>query len=55
MHYIKELVHDGTIALLYCTTSDQVANIFTQVFCEKTFSNLKSLLGIVDHVVKNDW
>ena len=54
MHYIRELVHDGTIALLYYTSSEQVANIFTKVFCEKTFINLKSLLGIIDHVVKND-
>ena len=54
MHYIKELVHDDTIALLYCASSEQVADIFTKVFCEKTFSNLKSLLGISDHVVKND-
>ena len=54
MHYIRELVHDGTIALLYCASSKKVANIFTKVFCENTFSNLKSLLGIVDHVVKNN-
>ena len=35
-------------------SSKQVADIFTKVFCEKTFNNLRSLLGIVDHVVKND-
>ena len=52
MHYIKELVHDGTIHLLFCSSSEQVADIFTKAFCEKTFSNLKSLLGIVDHAVK---
>ena len=55
MHYIRELVHDGTIALLYCPSSEQVADIFTKVFYEKTFINLKSLSGISDHVVKNDW
>ena len=55
MHHIRELVHDGTIALLYCASSEQVADIFTKVFCEKTLSNLKPLLGISDHVVKYDW
>ena len=55
MHYIREHVHDGTIALLYCASSEQVADIFTKELCEKTFSNLKSLMGISDHVVKNDW
>ena len=54
MHYIRELVHDGTIALLYCASSEQVANIFTKVFCENTFGNIKSLLGISYHMVKND-
>ena len=54
MHYIRELVHDGTIALLYYASSEKVADIFTKVFYEKTFNNLKSLLGISDHVVKND-
>ena len=53
MRYIKELVHDGTITLLYCASSKQVADIFTKVFYEKTFSNLKSLVRIADHVVKN--
>ena len=43
MHHIRELVHDGTIHLLFCSSSEQVADIFTKSFCEKTFSNLKSL------------
>ena len=34
---------------------EQVPNIFTKFFHEKTFSNLKSLLGISDHAVKHDW
>ena len=55
MHYIRELVHDGTIALLYCTSLEQVVDIFTKVLCDKTFSNLKSLPGIADHVVKYGW
>ena len=55
MHYIRDLMHDGTIALLYCASSEQVADIFTKAFNDKTFSNLKSILGIADHVVKNDW
>ena len=33
---------------------EQVDDIFTKVFCEKKFSNLKSLLGISDHDVKHD-
>ena len=55
MHYIRELVHDGTIDLLYCGYSKQLVDIFTKVLCEKTSNDIKSLLGIPDHVVKKDW
>ena len=55
MHYIRQLVHDGTIHLLLCSSLEHVADIFTKVFCEKTFRNLKSLLGIPDHAIKHDW
>ena len=54
IHYIRQLVHDGTIQLLFCASSEQVADIFTKVFCEKKFSNLKSLLGIADHAMKHE-
>ena len=32
MHYIRQLVQDGTIDLLFCASSEQVAYIFTKVF-----------------------
>ena len=54
MHYIKGLVHDEVIVLHYCASSEQVADPFTKEFSEKTFNNLKSLLGIADHMVKTD-
>ena len=54
MQYIRQLVHDGTIHLLLCSSSEQLAYIFTKVFCEKTFSNLKSLLGIFYHALKHE-
>ena len=54
MHYIRGLVHDGVISLLYCAPFEQVADIFTKVFSENNFRNLKSLIGIDDNVVKTD-
>ena len=30
MHYIRELVHDDTIHLLFCSSLEQVADIFTK-------------------------
>ena len=55
MHYIRGLVHDGIIALHYCASSEQAADIFTKVFFEKNFNNIKSLLGIFYHMVKTVW
>jgi hypothetical protein len=48
MHYIRGLVHDRTIALQYCPSSEQTADIFTKCFTEKTFTHLRSLLGVSD-------
>ena len=46
MHYIQELVHDRTITLHYCPIEDQIAHIFTKYFTKKSFSFLRSLLGV---------
>ena len=54
MHYIRELVRDGTIHLLFYSSSEQVKDIFTKFFCEKKFSNLKSLMGIYEFAVKHE-
>ena len=52
MHYIGGLVHDVLIDLQYCASFEQVADIFTKMFSERTFNIVKSLLGIADDVVK---
>ena len=54
INYIIGLVHDGVIALLCCASSEQVADIFAKVFSDNNFINIKSLLGIADHVVNTD-
>src|SRR5713226_10680593 len=35
MHYIRHLVHDGTIDLLFCSSSEQVEDIFTKFFVRR--------------------
>ena len=46
MHYIRELVHDRTIVLQYCSTYENIANIFTKRFTKKKLTYLHSLLGV---------
>ena len=55
IHYIRGLVHDGIISLHYYASFEKVADIFMKEFSENTFKNIKSSLGIYDHVVKIDW
>ena len=40
MHFIKNLVHDHIIEVLYFPTDDQVADIFTESLTEAKFSKL---------------
>ena len=46
MHFIRNLVHDRVIKVLYCPIDDQVADIFTKSLTEAKFSKLQSMLGV---------
>jgi hypothetical protein len=40
MHFIRKLIHDQVIEVLFFPTEDQVANIFTKSLTEVKFSKL---------------
>jgi hypothetical protein len=52
MHFIKKLIHDQIIELLFCPTEDQVADIFTKSITEAKFSKLRSMLGVQEVFIK---
>ena len=52
MHFIKNLVHDSVIEVLYFPTDDQVADIFTKSLTEAKFSKLRSMFGFQECVLK---
>ena len=52
MHFVRKLIHDQGIEVLFCPTEDQVADIFTQSLTEEKFSKLRSKLGVQEVVVK---
>ena len=52
MHFIRNLVHDRVIEVLYCPTDDQVADISTKSLIEVKFSKLRSMLGVQECVLK---
>jgi hypothetical protein len=52
MHFIRKLIHDQVIEVLFCPTEDQVADIFTKSLTEAKFSKLRSMLGVQEAVIK---
>jgi hypothetical protein len=52
MHFIRKLIHDQVIEMLFFPTEDQVADIFTKSLTEANFSKLRSMLGFQEVVFK---
>jgi hypothetical protein len=52
MHFIRKLIHDQVIEVLFCPIEDQVADIFTKSLTEAKFSKLRSMLGVQEAVIK---
>jgi hypothetical protein len=52
MHFIRKLIHDQVIEVLFFPTEDQVADIFTKSLTEVKFSKLRSMLGVQEVVIK---
>ena len=51
MHFIRNLVHDHVLDVLFFPTNDQVADIFTKSLTEAKFSKLLSMLGVQECVL----
>ena len=52
MHYIRNLVHDRILEVLFCLADDQVVDIFTKPLIEAKFSKIQSMLGVQECVLK---
>ena len=52
MHFIKNLVHDHVLEMLYCPTDYQVVDIFTKSLTEAKFPKLRSMLEVQECVLK---
>ena len=45
-HYIREAVHDGTINLQYCPTSEMIADLLTKPLSKGLFERLRLVMGM---------
>jgi hypothetical protein len=52
MCFIRKLIHDQVIEVLFFPTKDQVADIFTKSLTEEKFSKLRFMLGVQEVVIK---
>eukprot|EP00253_Pinus_taeda_P030966 PITA_30966 len=52
MHFIRKLIHDHVLEVQYCSTDDQVADIFTKALSEAKFTKLRYMLGVQEVVTK---
>jgi hypothetical protein len=52
MHFIRNLIHDQVIEVLFFPIEDQIANIFTKSVTEAKFYKLLSMLGFQEVVIK---
>lgn len=43
-HFLRDLVNQGRIELLHCSTEVQIADIFTKALRQSRFEKLKDLL-----------
>eukprot|EP00253_Pinus_taeda_P011050 PITA_11050 len=52
MHFIRKLIHDHVLEVQYCSTDDQVADIFTKSLTEAKFTKLRFMVGVQEVVTK---
>eukprot|EP00253_Pinus_taeda_P001810 PITA_01810 len=52
MHFIRKLIQDHVLEVQYCSTNDQVADIFTKALTEAKFTKLRFMVGVKEVVTK---
>ena len=53
-HYIRDAVEENQVDIVYCNTTDQVADIFTKALARERFVYLRGLLGVKMQSIKGE-
>ena len=51
MHFIKNIIHDGSLSLEYIPTNEKVVDIFTKTFSSPWYLQLHSMLGVKEVIL----
>ena len=54
-HYLREVEANGDIKLKYCSTKNQLADIFTKALPRDRFQLIRSMLGVSDKHIKEEY
>ena len=52
MHFIRKLINDHVLEVLYCPTKDQVVDIFTKTLTKVKFTELRLMVSVQEVVIK---
>ena len=53
-HFIRDYVAKGEIQIKFCTTNEQLADIFTKALPKRKFEYLRDMLGITSLSIKGE-
>lgn len=53
-HFIRELVSKGSIQIMYCSTNDQLADMFTKPLLAAKFEYFREMIGVVNFCIKGE-
>jgi hypothetical protein len=48
-HFIRERIKNDEVDLLYCSTKDMVADVFTKPLLREQFEKLQAILGVREY------
>ena len=46
IHFIRKLIHGRVLDVQYCSTNDEVVDIFTKALTKVKFTNLRSMIRV---------
>ena len=55
MHFIRKLINDHILEVLYCPTEGQDVDIFTKTLTEVKFTKLQFMVGVQQVVIKGGY
>ena len=52
MHFIRNIINDHVLEVLYCPIEDQVTDIFMKTLTKAMFTKLRPMVGVQEVVIK---